>query len=167
MKALTQITLTAMMIIILTSATHASNFTMFRMYLSEGKSIEVFTKVESLVEENIPVIHNILKRQSMQLVNQALVLPVKEEQTVEEDIITIPVNTGSASDNHLGALVSELSQPEQEIDDLDFDTREVFENYKAENQYQLTSEELSGFVKTEQEIAEDSGFMMLMQIVSK
>ncbi len=167
MKALTQITLTAMMIIILTNATTASNFKTFRMYLSEGKSIEVLIKVESMVEENLPVIHNILRKQSLQVVNQPHTLPVKEEQPVQEDIVTVPVNKSSVSNVYLGTLVSELSRPEKEVDDLDFDTREVFENYKAENRYQLTSEELSGFVKTEQEITEDPGFIMLMQIVSR
>lgn len=167
MNTLTKITLTAMMIIVLTNVTTASNFNTFKMYLSKGKSIEVFVKVESMVEENLPVIHNILSKEKMQVANQPLNLPVKEEQPVEEDIVTVPVNTSCASDVYLGALVSELSRPEKEVDDLDFDTHEVFENYMADKHYELTPDQLSQFVKKEQEVKEDATFQSLMQAVSK
>lgn len=167
MKTLTKITLTAMMIIILTNVTTANNFKMFRMYLSEGKSIEVFVKVESMVEENLPVIHNILRRQNSQVVNQTLILPVKEEQPIKEDIVTVPVNKSCTSTMYLGALVSELSRPEKEADDLDFDTQEVFESYMADKHYELTPDDLKQFVKKEQEVKEDAAFQALMQAVSK
>ena len=167
MKTLTKITLTAMMIIILTNATTASNFKMFRMYLSEGKSIEVFSKVESIVEENLPVIHNILKGQRQQVANQRISMPVKQEEPVQEDIVTLSVKTSSPTEIVPLALVSKLSQPEQEVNDLNFDTREVFENYRAEKHHELTPRELSKLVKKEQEVKEDPAFQSLMQVVSK
>lgn len=167
MKTLTKITLTAMMMIFLTNAINATNFKSFRMVISEGKSIEVLSKVETVVEENIPVIHNILRKEKTAVANQTLLLPVKEEKPVEEDIVTVPVNSNYASEAYYGALVSQLSRPEQEADDLDFDTREVFENYMTDKHFELTPDQLSQFVKEEQEVKEDAAFQSLMQAVSK
>ncbi len=167
MKTLTKITLTAAMMIFLSNGTFATHFTSFRMVISEGKTIEILSKVEAEVEENIPVVHNILWKERMEVVNQPLVLPVKEEKAVEEDIVTVPVDEHRAAPEYLGALVRQLSRPEKEVNDLDFDTREVFENYMADKYFELTPDDLSQFVKEEPEVTEDAAFQSLMQAFSK
>lgn len=166
MKTLKQITLTSLMIVLLTQVSFGNNFRKFRLHLSRETSVEVFSKVESLVEENLPLIHNIIKKDNP-VINSRLILPTKEEELIQEDLVGTEENVTTLDERCLMNLVREMQQPEEEVDDLDFDTHEVFENYQQNHRYTLSAEELSAFIKEEKTVEEANSFTSLMDRVAK
>ena len=166
MKSLTKLTIAALMITIMIQSVSANNFNTFRLQISEDLIVDVTTKVESLVEENLPVIHNII-RKSNPLYGKRIILPVKPEESVIEDLATMPVSTYNTDELNLAAVVSKIRIPEEEIDDVTIDTQEVFEQYQAEHHFEISSKEISKFVKEEQEVTEDKNFYSLMKAISK
>ncbi|MFW5707632.1 MAG: hypothetical protein ACOC12_06925 [Bacteroidota bacterium] len=166
MKTLTKLTIATLMIAMIIQTATATNFNTFRLQITEEHSVEVVTKVESLVEENLPVIHNMISKNNP-LYNKKLKLPVKEEALVEEEIVTIPVAAKSSDDINFSSVIAALRAPEKEVDDIELDTKEIFENYQAENRFRLSAEEVSKLAREEQEVPEDESFYALMNSVSK
>ncbi len=168
MKTLKQITLTAIMIILTANVSYGSSFKKFQMMLSNGKSIEVLSKVETLVEENLPVLHNAIFGRADSFFTSVTILS-KEEMPVEEEMVIPAVK--ASKDNNLATsleLLPIVRMKETEVsEDLGFDTREVFENYRSENMHQLTSAQLATFVKHETEVPEDTVLCSLLQAMAK
>ena len=167
MKTLKQITLTAIMIILAANVSYGSSFKKFQMMLSNGISIEVLSKAETLVEENLPVLHNAFCGRTDSFYTTVTILS-KEETLVEEEIF---IPTASATQNSLTdilGIMPLMHKQEAEVDeDLGFNTREVFESYRTENLHQLTSSELATFVKQETEIPEDDVLCNLLKSMAK
>jgi uncharacterized protein (UPF0335 family) len=153
MKTLAHTTLTSLMILFLiTSQSFGGSVKKLKIYLGEDKVIEVLSKVESLVEENIPVVKHSMRSNPTTF---ALQFEVKEE-LVEEELILIPSEKTTISNEQMFALIKSISKPEQEIDDLNFDTRKVFDEYQSSKGMEITPEILARFVKAENEVAEEN-----------
>jgi hypothetical protein len=148
-------TITFAILITLISATSsfASSQKRFRMHLSNQQTIEIYSKVESLVEESLPVITNAICK-SKSPVSFVLKFVSKEELPVEEQQPLATLCNKQISDAYLVELVRNLSKDEEEINDLDIDTHAVYQQYLSERHTELTSEEIKFFVKAEQEINE-------------
>jgi uncharacterized protein (UPF0335 family) len=154
MKTLAHITLTSLMIIIIAnSQSFGGSLNKFRMYLGENKTIEVWSKVESLVEENIPVVKHSIRSNPTTFVLQ---FEVKEELVVEEDLILTHTNKTTISNGQMLALIKSINKPEQEIDDLEIDTAKVFDAYQSSRGMEITPEILARFVKAENEVVEEN-----------
>ncbi len=153
MKTIAQITLTSLMIILLSNLSLAGSFTKFKMYLNGDNAIEVLSKVESLVEECLPLVNTDFYKKSA--ATTTLTLITKEELPVEEDLNLPEASNKEVSVTDISGIVKSLQKPEQEIDDLNFDTREVFEQIQASEQFKLTPEKLSHLIKVEKEVMED------------
>jgi uncharacterized protein (UPF0335 family) len=152
MKTLAHTTLTSLMILLLISSqSFGGSVKKLKIYLGEDKVIEVLSKVESLVEENIPVVKHSIQSNPTTFVLQ---FEVKEELPVEEDLILTQSET-TISNEQMLALIKSISKPEQEIDDLDFDTRKVFDEYQSSKGMEITPEILAKFVKAENEVVEE------------
>lgn len=167
MKTLKQIALTAIMIILVANVSYGSSFKKFQMMLSNGNSIEVLSKVETLVEENLPVLHNAIFGRADSFFTSVKILS-KEEMPVEEEMVIPAIK---ASNNTLITTLELMPivhiQETEVSEDLGFDTKVVFENYRREKLHQLTSAQLASFVKHETEVAEDTVLCNLIKAMAK
>jgi hypothetical protein len=156
MKTNIKITLTSLIIILVANVSFGSSNNSFRMFINESKSIEVLTKAEELIEENLPVIADAINRVRFNnRSEEVMIVPVKDEMLVEEDLILVDVKQHAISVTELMLLLPEIQIMEQEIDDLDFDTKKIFNELKASNEFQLTPEDHKRFTKEENEVMED------------
>ncbi len=154
MKTIAQITLTSLMIILLSNISLAGSLTKFKMYLNGDNAIEVLSKVETLVDECLPVVNTDFYKKSVPT-TASFTVKSKEELPLEEDLNLPEVSEEKLSVADMSALIKSLTKPEEEIDDLNFDTHEVFEQIQASEQFNLTPEKLSDFIKDEKEVMED------------
>lgn len=162
MKTLKQITLTTLMMTLMINVAVASSYTTFRMQISDKLNVEVLSEKEELVQEEHPVVNKVINK--FEKAHTFFVLDVKEEQPVEEDLITVKISRPSAFDRNLNGVLSKLIAEEEEIDDLDFDTRKVFEQYAERATYRLTPEILDYFVMEEADIEEDELAIILNEV---
>lgn len=162
----TTITLAILITLISTASSFATSQKRFRMQLANQQTIEVFSKVESLVEESLPVITDAIGKSKIP-VSFVLTFISKEELPVEEQLPHDTYCENQISEAYLVDLVRNLSKEEEEVNDLDLDTHAVYQQYLSERHTELTSEEISSFVKAEQEVNENNLFSSLMINVSK
>jgi hypothetical protein len=123
----------------------------FKIYTSNNLTLEVFSKVEEPVEENLPIITDAVCK-SKSPANFVLEILSKEEELVAEELPVTDFCQKQISDEYMVALVRRLEKEEAEVDDLNFDTREVFNQIKDEKNYELTPEDLAGLIKEEKEV---------------
>lgn len=165
MKTISQITLISLMIILLSNISLAGSLTKFKMYLDGNNAIEVLSKVETLVEESLPVINKDFYKKAAS--TTTLTLITKEELPLEEDLNLPEAKEEKVSVADISGLVKSLNKPEEEIDDLNFDTHEVFEQIQASKQFKLTPENLSNFIKEEKVVMEDTYYSTADHHLSK
>ena len=155
MKTLNQITLTAAMIILSVSFAIAGNTRTFEVQLSNGKVLEITSKVEQPVEETIPGHTEFINNYRMSKF-EITELPLYSETLVEEELPVFNVRKASNNDEYLGVLLSSINKPEQEVEDnFAFDTGEVFAEIRREKMQILTNGKLAKFIKTECEVTEN------------
>jgi hypothetical protein len=155
MKTFNQITLTATLIIMSINLSFAGSEKTFEMRLSNGKVIQVLSKVEEAIEETIPgydeFVYNY--RQSKFEITH---MPEYIEQPVEEDLPVYAEENNYGKNDYLGVLLSSISKPDEEVeDDFGFDTKEVFAQIQKENRTELTNGMLAKIIKPEKEVEED------------
>ncbi|TVQ82408.1 MAG: hypothetical protein EA393_16650 [Bacteroidetes bacterium] len=155
MKTLKQITLTATLIILSVNFAIAGNTRTFEVQLSNGKVMEITSKVEQPVEESIPGHAEFINSYRMSKF-EITGMPVYTESLVEEELPVFNVKKENNNDEYLGVLLSSISKPEQEVEDnFGFDTREVFAEIRKEKNQVLTNGKLAKFIKTECEVTEN------------
>ncbi|TVQ83993.1 MAG: hypothetical protein EA393_14860, partial [Bacteroidetes bacterium] len=116
MKTLKQITLTAAMIILSVNFTIAGNTRTFEVQLSNGKVMEIISKVEQLVEETIPGYAEFINNYRMSRF-EITEMPVYTESLVLEELPVFNVKKENNNDEYLGVLLSSISKPEAEVED--------------------------------------------------
>lgn len=139
MKALKQITLTAIMILFTTNISMAGSFRKFQMHLTDGRTIEVVSRVEKVVKENIPTYKRLVDSKT-----------IAHKSTTSESWNCEKSN----SERVLRELISQIQKPESPVLEKDLNTQAIFKQYLQEKSYRLTVEELSNLVKVEKENTE-------------
>jgi len=158
MKTLKQITLTAAMIILIVNFTIAGNTRTFEVQLSNGKVMEVISKVEQLVEETIPGFAEFITNYRMSRF-EITEMPVYTENLVEEELPVFNVKKENNNDDYLGVLLSSINKSEQEVEDsFPFDTKEIFAEIQKEERKSTMDFDIARFVKVEKEITEEPIF---------
>jgi hypothetical protein len=158
MKTLAQITLTALVMIMISNFTQANNYRKFRMQISQEKEIYVFSKLENIVEEFIPYAPAV----SRHIVPEIKIHMIQEE-LVEEDMTFEVEKRKAITDEEVMDVVRSMQTEEKEVaEDLGFDTHEIFEEYQHAHAFELTPEILAKFVVAEKEVVEDTYFLALI-----
>jgi hypothetical protein len=116
MKAIAKITTAAAMIILFTNVSMGGSFQKFKMFISESKAVEVMSKVETLVEDNMMLL-NVAGSKSARNDSDVLYIPVKEEMPVAEELFTTETSHLAISNDELKTILNTISQPEELVEE--------------------------------------------------
>jgi hypothetical protein len=116
MKAIAKITTAAAMIILFTNVTMGGSFQKFSMFISESKAVEVMSKVETLVEDNM-ILLNLSGSRSARNGSDVLYVPVKEEMPVAEELFSKETSNLAISNEELKTILNIISQPEELVEE--------------------------------------------------
>jgi hypothetical protein len=141
MKTLAKIMLTLMVITMMSNTTFAENC----------NEIFVISKTEN-VENDI----------HCSQINKIINLLPKEKMRA-----TINQRRQAIADVKFRELIQSMQQEEAEVNDLDFDTRAIFDEIMLAHQFELTPEILSDFIREENEVKDDFYFLHLTCVSPK
>ena len=154
MKTLKQITLTAVMIVVSSQMIMAESFKTFKLEISAGRFVEVLTRVESLIEEEVVAVNASTPENNATM--RILELPIKEEELLDEELPGVERENNSQVFVNLMPVLAEIRKPESLMVENDIDTRMVFESVQAENIHRLDKKTLAQLSKHESELDEDT-----------
>jgi hypothetical protein len=138
MKTLAKLTLTLMVITMIANTTFAES-----CFISKpGKIVEEYSVISTHVLQPVNTQKNYL------LPNEKMKTTYADRKKVMAEI-------------KLRELILSMQQEEAEINDIDFDTRIIFEGIRQANHFELTPEILSDFMIEEKEAKEELYFINL------
>ncbi len=116
MKAIAKITTAAAMIILFTNVSMGGSFQKFKMFINDSRAVEVWSKVESVVDDNMILLNVGVSKQGRN-VSDVLFVPVKEEMPVNEDLVTDETRNLRVSNDELKTLLKTISKPEELVEE--------------------------------------------------
>lgn len=158
MKTLKQITLTLALIALTSSLSMAGSHRTFEMQLSNGKILEVVSKVEELLDEAIPGFEKFVRQfRTENLLTHANVNSKQEELIEEELPQTFDLNTCREFE-YISALVAELRKEEELIEEDSFPRVEIARDNSAATRLI----DIKAFASPEKEINEELPFATMI-----
>lgn len=116
MKTLATITIAITLSLGMINKTFAGSMQKLKLRISAGNYIEVLSKVEETVTEDLPLQNNAVRQYYTEQA-QLQCVPTRQEQPAEEEITLMPVSSLMISDYQLAEIVSQLSLPEQVVEE--------------------------------------------------
>ena len=137
MKTIKNITLTAILIIITANITLSNNYRTFRIQTAAGKIIEIFSIIESPVDEIIPGFESFISEMRYNNHVDINEIEIYTEPEVDDGIVVFAKSSFNYSNGTYKEtldFVKSIYQPEETIDDFSFDTNAIIKEYQEEGQ---------------------------------
>ena len=158
MKTMKKITLTAVLIILTANVTLANNYRTSRMQASTMRILEIISFVEAPVKEIIPGYESFVAELWKTHTVVTKDIAFYNESEVANDYPEVIIDrTEEYNDTNAATarLLASISEPEDSVDDLTINTREIYEELMAEKEQKNREQTLSLIHDLEKEQVEE------------